>query len=52
MRSNDGWLASLGPRLSGWFERWLPEAFALGAVFAAASVSIGNSPAQTPQEKA
>ncbi len=42
-------LAAVGLRLSAWFERWFPDAFALAivavAIVAAASVSIGNSPA-------
>ena len=46
-------LAAVGLRLSAWFERWFPDAFALAivavAIVAAASVSIGNSPAQTAQ---
>src|SRR4029077_18831076 len=43
-------LATAGLRLSAWFERWFPDAFALAliAVFIvfAASVSVGNSPVQ------
>lgn len=46
-------LSAIGLRLSAWFERWFPDAFALAivaaAIVAAASVSIGNSPAQTAQ---
>ena len=46
-------LAAVGLRLSAWFERWFPDAFALAivavAIVATASVSIGNSPAQTAQ---
>jgi len=46
-------LARLGLKLSEWFERWFPDAFALAivAVFvvAAASMAIGNSPLQTAQ---
>ena len=47
------WLATLGLRLSDWLERWFPDAFALALVAViiifAASVAIGNSPAQTAE---
>src|SRR3954467_13036097 len=47
---NNSWLANAGLRLSEWFERWFPDAFALALVavlivFTAAG-SIGNSPVQ------
>jgi len=46
-------LAALGLKLSAWFERWFPDAFALAivavAIVAAASLAVGNSPAQTAQ---
>jgi short-chain fatty acids transporter len=46
-------LAAIGLRLSDWFERWFPDAYALAIVavgiVAAASMAIGNSPAQTAQ---
>ncbi|MGH9147015.1 MAG: short-chain fatty acid transporter [Vicinamibacterales bacterium] len=47
------WLATLGLRLSDWFERWFPDAFALalvavGVVFAAC-VAIGAPVVQTAQ---
>src|SRR5215467_6687238 len=46
-------LAAAGLRLSAWFERWFPDAFSLAivavAIVAAASMTIGNSPAQTAQ---
>ncbi|MDP9115622.1 MAG: TIGR00366 family protein [Acidobacteriota bacterium] len=46
-------LAGAGLRLSEWFERWFPDAYALAivavAIVAASSVAIGNSPAQTAQ---
>src|SRR5262245_14775475 len=46
-------LASLGLRLSGWFERWFPDAFALAltavAIVFAASVAAGGSVTQTAQ---
>jgi short-chain fatty acids transporter len=46
-------LAGVGLRLSEWFERWFPDAYALAivavAIVAASSVAIGNSPAQTAQ---
>ncbi len=46
-------LASLGLRLSDWFERWFPDAFALAltavAIVFAASVAMGSSVTQTAQ---
>src|SRR5687767_8100284 len=46
-------LASIGLRLSDWFERWFPDAFALAlaavAIVFAASVASGSSMAQTAQ---
>src|SRR5215510_2726209 len=46
-------LASIGIRLSDWFERWFPDAFALAltavAVIFAASVAAGSSVTQTAQ---
>ena len=46
-------LASVGIRLSDWFERWFPDAFALAlgavAIIYAASVATGSSIAQTAQ---
>src|SRR5215212_4768565 len=46
-------LASLGLRLSDWFERWFPDAFALALVAVilvfAASVVVGSSVVQTAQ---
>jgi short-chain fatty acids transporter len=43
-------LADIGLRLSAWFERWFPDAFALACIAVAivfiASVAIGNSPVQ------
>jgi short-chain fatty acids transporter len=48
-----GGLAGVGLRLSDWFERWFPDAFALAivavAIVVGASLSIGNSPVQTAQ---
>jgi short-chain fatty acids transporter len=42
------WLANTGLRLSGWFETWFPDAFALALVAVlivfTAAVAIGNSP--------
>jgi short-chain fatty acids transporter len=47
------WLAASGLRLSDWFERWFPDAFALAVVAVivvyAACVAIGSSPIQTAQ---
>jgi short-chain fatty acids transporter len=47
------WLAALGLRLSAWFERWFPDAFALAMlaviIVYLACVGIGNSPIQTAQ---
>jgi short-chain fatty acids transporter len=46
-------LAQTGLRLSDWFERWFPDAFALALVAAiivfVACVGIGSSPTQTAQ---
>ncbi len=45
------WLSVIGLRLSGFFERWFPDAFALAllavAIVFAASLLIGNSVVQT-----
>lgn len=50
---NSGWLPTLGLRLSAWFERWFPDAFALAlaalAVVFGASVALGSSPLQSAQ---
>jgi len=47
------WLAASGLRLSNWFERWFPDAFALALVGVIivymACVGIGNSPVQVAQ---
>src|SRR5687767_5073365 len=46
-------LARVGLRLSDWFERWFPDAFALAlvavAIVFAAAVAAGNSVIQTAQ---
>ena len=46
-------LASVGLRLSDWFERWFPDAFALAllavAIVFLATLSVGSSPAQAAQ---
>src|SRR6186713_882115 len=46
-------LASVGLRLSDWFERWFPDAFALAlaavAVVFVAAMAVGNSFVQTAQ---
>ena len=46
-------LAALGLRLSDWFERWFPDAFALAltavAIVFTASVAMGSSVTQTAQ---
>jgi short-chain fatty acids transporter len=46
--SSNSWLANAGLRLSEWFEKWFPDAFALALVAVlivfTAAVSIGNSP--------
>jgi short-chain fatty acids transporter len=46
-------LSSLGLRLSDWFERWFPDAFALAllavAIVFAASLAAGSSPIQAAQ---
>jgi short-chain fatty acids transporter len=47
------WLAACGLRMSDWFERWFPDAFALALVAVIviyiACVGIGSSPIQTAQ---
>ncbi len=47
------WLAALGLRLSGWFERWFPDAFALAIVAVMivflACLAVGSPPIQTAQ---
>jgi len=47
---NSSWLATAGLRLSDWFERWFPDAFALALIAVAvvffASVAVGSSPIQ------
>ncbi len=44
------WLAAAGLRLSAWFERWFPDAFALALIAVAivylACLSVGSSPLQ------
>ena len=51
--STSSWLASTGLRLSDWFERWFPDAFALALVAVilvyVACLAIGSSPVQTAQ---
>ena len=51
--ATESWLAALGLRLSAWFERWFPDAFALAMlaviIVYIACVGIGNSPIQTAQ---
>jgi len=52
-RSAGSWLPAMGLRLTEWFERWFPDAFALalagvGIVFAAC-VAIGSPVIQTAQ---
>src|SRR6188474_3416123 len=46
-------LARLGLRLSGWFERWFPDAFALAltavAIVFVATLATGATPAQSAQ---
>src|SRR5712692_10608388 len=52
-QSVGSWLASVGLRLSDWFERWFPDAFALALVAVVvvygASVAIGNPVVQTAE---
>jgi short-chain fatty acids transporter len=47
------WLSTTGLRLSDWFERWFPDAFALALVAVAVvfvgSLAMGRSPVQTAQ---
>ena len=46
-------LARVGLRLSDWFERWFPDAFALAltavAIVFVATLAVGSSPAQSAQ---
>jgi short-chain fatty acids transporter len=52
-KTANGWLASLGLRLSGWFERWFPDAFSLGCIAVVivfvATLLVGSSPLQSAQ---
>ena len=54
-RASGSWLSAIGLRLSGWFEHWFPDAFALALVAVAVvfvgSLAMGNSPVQTAQSK-
>ena len=47
------WLAATGLRLSDWFERWFPDAFALALVAVAivfvSTLAVGSSPLQSAQ---
>ena len=49
-RPASSWLATAGLRLSDWFERWFPDAFALALIAVcivfAAAVAVGSSPVQ------
>jgi short-chain fatty acids transporter len=49
----DSWLASFGLRLSDWFERWFPDAFALAlaavALVFAAAAAVSGAPLRTAQ---
>lgn len=51
--TNRRWLPTLGLRLSEWFERWFPDAFALAlaalAIVFGASLAVGSSPLQSAQ---
>lgn len=51
--STDSWLASFGLRLSDWFERWFPDAFALAltavAIVFAAATAVSGSPLRVAQ---
>src|SRR6266853_4540715 len=52
-RSVGSWLATAGLRLSDWFERWFPDAFALAllavCVVFAACVALGSPVVQTAE---
>src|SRR6266446_3580708 len=52
-RSVGSWLATAGWRLSDWFERWFPDAFALAllavCVVFAACVALGSPVVQTAE---
>ena len=49
----NSYLATLGLKLSDWFERWFPDAFALAlaaaAVVAGAAILAGSTPLETAQ---
>jgi short-chain fatty acids transporter len=49
----DSWLAASGLRLSDWFERWFPDAFALAlaavAVVFTAAAAVSGAPLRTAQ---
>jgi short-chain fatty acids transporter len=51
--TSSSWLSATGLRLSEWFERWFPDAFALALVAVAVvflgSLAMGNSPLQTAE---
>src|SRR6185503_13646812 len=52
-KSSGSWLAALGLRLSDWFERWFPDAFALALVAVAiiflGTLAMGATPLQSAQ---
>jgi len=51
--ASDSWLATAGLRLSDWFERWFPDAFALALVAVCivytAALAVGSSPVQAAE---
>ena len=51
--SAGSWLATAGLRLSAWFERWFPDAFALALVAVlvvfTGTLLVGSSPAQSAE---
>ena len=52
-KSSSSWLSAAGLRLSEWFERWFPDAFALALIAVVivflATLAVGSSPLQSAQ---
>src|SRR5436309_15282649 len=52
-QTTDSWLAETGLRLSDWFERWFPDAFALAMIAVIivflGTLAAGSTPLQSAQ---